>query len=335
MAGNTAVYLISGFLGSGKTTFLNRIIHAFPDNRKRMILMNEFGEMGVDGALVENDDLDMLEISKGSIFCACVKTDFIKGLMNIAQNIQPDVLIIEATGVANPSDLKRDLKLSIFKDRFQLREQFCIVDAGNFEDAYDTFVSVEKQIESATVFIVNKTDEVDAGTIQRVKQIVREHHPDPEFYETTFADIPLEKFIPESKEAGTRNVCEDELVSDKTLEAVIDKLLQDSGASMTPPDRLVSGSFVWNGEHRSQFEEMMTLIPRGMVRAKGLFETSTGSYLFNWVMGRGNFEKIMQTEKMTPRMNRIVFIGPPEAINALGKIDFRGVLQKDLHLFHL
>jgi len=335
LAGNTAVYLISGFLGSGKTTFLNRIIHAFPDNPKLMILMNEFGEMGVDGALVENDDLDMLEISKGSIFCVCVKTDFIKGLMNIAQNIQPDVLIIEATGVANPSDLKRDLKLSIFKNRFELREQFCIVDAGNFEDAYDTFVSVEKQIESATVFIVNKTDEVDAGTIQRVKQIVREHHPDPEFYETTFADIPLEKFIPEAKEAGTQNVCETELVSDKTLEAVIDKRLQDSGASMTPPDRLVSGSFVWKGEHRSQFEEMMTLIPHGMVRAKGLFETSTGSYLFNWVMGRGKVEKIMQKKKMTSRMNRIVFIGPPGAMEALGKIDFGGVLQKDLHLFHL
>ena len=119
MTGATAVYLISGFLGSGKTTFLNRIIHAFPDNRSLMILMNEFGEMGLDGALVENDELDMLEISKGSIFCVCVKTDFIKGLTNIAQNIQPDVLIIEATGVANPSDLKRDLRLSIFKNRFQ------------------------------------------------------------------------------------------------------------------------------------------------------------------------------------------------------------------------
>lgn len=335
MTGTTAVYLISGFLGSGKTTFLNRIIHAFPDNRKLMILMNEFGEMGVDGALVENDDLDMLEISRGSIFCVCVKTDFIKGLMNIVQNIQPDVLIIEATGVANPSDLKRDLKLSIFKDRFQLREQFCIIDAGNFEDAYDTFVSVEKQIESATVFIVNKIDEADAGTIQRVKQIVREHHPDPEFYESTFADIPLAKFLPEVKEAEIRNVCGAGLVSEKTLEAVIDKLLQESGASMTPPDRLVSGSFIWKGEDCGQFKEMMTLIPDGMVRAKGLFETSTGSYLFNWVMGRGNLEKIMHKKKMTSRMNRIVFIGPPEAMEALGKIDFSGVLQKDLHLFHL
>jgi G3E family GTPase len=335
MTGTTAVYLISGFLGSGKTTFLNRIIHAFPDNRKLMILMNEFGEMGVDGALIENDDLDVLEISKGSIFCVCVKTDFIKGLMHIAQNIQPDALIIEATGVANPSDLKRDLKLSIFKDRFKLREQFCIIDAGNFEDAYDTFVSVEKQIESATVFIINKTDEADAGTIQRVKQIVGEHHPNPEFYETAFADIPLATFLPEVKKPKDRDVHGAGSVSEKALEAVIDKLLQDPGASMTPPDRLASSTFLWKGTHCSQFKEMMTLIPDGMVRAKGLFETSAGAHLFNWVMGRGKVESVMRKEKMTSRMNRIVFIGTPEAMEAWAKIDFKGVMQKDLHLFQL
>jgi G3E family GTPase len=292
-----------------------------------MILMNEFGEMGVDGSLVENDDLAMLEISKGSIFCVCVKTDFIKGLMNIAQNTQPDVLIIEATGVANPSDLKRDLKLSIFQDRFQLREQFCIIDAGNFKDAYDTFTSVEKQIESATVFIINKVDEADAEVVQKVKQIVRKHHPNPDFYETTYADIPLGKFLPEVIASETRYEQRAMPVSEQAIEATIDKLLQDPGTSMTPPDRLVSGSFTWKGMDCGQFEEMMKLIPNGMVRAKGIFETSTGIYLFNWVMGRGQFEEIVQKERMTSLMNQIVFIGPPEVMEQMGRIDFGGMMQ--------
>jgi len=330
MSGTTAVYLISGFLGSGKTTFLNRIIHAFPSNRKLMILMNEFGEMGVDGSLVENDDLAMLEISKGSIFCVCVKTDFIKGLMNIAQNTRPDVLIIEATGVANPSDLKRDLKLSIFQDRFQLREQFCIIDAGNFKDAYDTFTSVEKQIESATVFIINKVDEADAGVIQKVKKIVERHHPNPDFYETTYADIPLGKFLPEVVASEIQDIQQVRPVSEEALEAAIDKLLQDPGGAMTPPDRLVSGSFVWKGTHEWQFEEMMKLIPDDMVRAKGVFKTSTGIYLFNWVMGRGQFEEIVQKERMTSLMNQIVFIGPPEVMEKMGRIDFGGTMQQVL-----
>jgi G3E family GTPase len=293
MSGATAVYLISGFLGSGKTTFLNRIIHAFPSNRKLMILMNEFGEMGVDGSLVENDDLAMLEISKGSIFCVCVKTDFIKGLMNIAQNTQPDVLIIEATGVAN----------------------------------HDTFTSVEKQIESATVFIINKVDEADAEVVQKVKQIVRKHHPNPDFYETTYADIPLGKFLPEVIASEIQDIRKVRPVSEEALEAAIDKLLQDPGGAMTPPDRLVSGSFTWKGMDCGQFEEMMKLIPNGMVRAKGIFETSTGIYLFNWVMGRGQFEEIVQKERMASLMNQIVFIGPPEVMEQMGRIDFGGMMQ--------
>lgn len=327
MPGSTAVYLITGFLGSGKTTFLNRIIQVFPSDRKLMILMNEFGDMGVDGSLIENDDLSMLEISKGSIFCVCVKTDFIKGLMNIAQDIKPDVLIIEATGVANPSDLKRDLKLSIFQDRFHLKEQFCLIDAANFKDAYDTFTSVEKQLESATVFIINKKDEADDKIIQKVKQIVRNHHPNPDFYETTYAEIPLGKFLPEVIGSETKDIRKIKPVSEEALEAAIDKLLQDPGGAMTPPDRLVSGSFIWKGMHCRQFEEMMKRIPDGMVRAKGVFEARTGVYLFNWVMGRGQFEEVVKKERMSLVMNQIVFIGSPEVMEQMGKIDFGDTMQ--------
>ena len=113
------------------------------------LLVNEFGEIGVDGTLVEGDDIDMMEISKGSIFCVCVKTDFIKGLYELNTKVQPDVLLIESTGVANPSDLKRDLKLPIFNARFDFTEQFCVIDAEHFIDAYDVYATLEKQIADA------------------------------------------------------------------------------------------------------------------------------------------------------------------------------------------
>ena len=326
MSATTAVYLITGFLGSGKTTFLNRIIQAFPKDRKLMILMNEFGDIGVDGTLVDSDDLTLLEISKGSIFCVCVKTDFIKGLMDIAQRTQPDVLIIEATGVANPSDLKRDLKLSIFQNRFQLREQFCMIDAENFEDAYDTFTSIEKQIESSTVFIINKVDLVDAGVIQKVKQIVGAHHPNPEFYETVYAEITLNKYLPEISPAENQDAGRPTHVSPQALDAFIDKLLADPQGSMTPPDRLLSVSFTWAGRDRGQFEEMIEMLPDGIIRAKGIFRTSSTTHLFNYVMGRGQIEKLVQKESMAALINQIVFIGPPEVIERMRRTDFGGTL---------
>ena len=95
MSDVTQVYLITGFLGAGKTTFLNRIINSFPKHKKLTLLVNEFGEIGIDGTLVEGEDIDMMEISKGSIFCVCVKTDFIKGLYELNTSVKPDVLLVE------------------------------------------------------------------------------------------------------------------------------------------------------------------------------------------------------------------------------------------------
>lgn len=328
MSAVTEVYLITGFLGSGKTTFLNRIIEAFPKSGKLMILMNEFGDIGVDGPLVDDDDLTMLEISKGSIFCVCVKTDFIKGLMEISQRIRPDVLIIEATGVANPSDLKRDLKLSIFQNRFQFKEQFCMIDAGNFKDAYETFTSIEKQIESATVFVINKTDLADADVIQEVKQIVRTHHPNPEFYETVYAEIPLKKYLSENIRNEAQVEGRSKPVSSQELDAFIDNLLADPGGSMTPPDRLLSVSFSWQGKVRGEFEEMIKMLPDGIVRAKGIFGTHSGTYLFNLVMGSGQINKIARKKSMSALMNKVVFIGPPEVIEKINGIDWAGAMLR-------
>ena len=192
MGNSTSVLLITGFLGSGKTTFLNRIISNFPKELKLTILMNEFGEIGIDGILVEGDDIDMLEISRGSIFCVCVKSDFIKGLYELNARIKPDILIIESTGVANPSDLRRDLQLPIFQDRFTFAEQICMIDAANFLEAFEVFASVEKQLSSSTVFIINKTDLVDADTVDKIKDLVQQHHPAPLFFETTYSNIDME-----------------------------------------------------------------------------------------------------------------------------------------------
>jgi len=324
----TAVYLITGFLGSGKTTFLNRMVNAFPRDRKLMILMNEFGDVGVDGQLIVADDVDMLEISKGSIFCVCVKTDFIRGLMDIAQRLQPDVLIIEATGVANPADLKRDLKLSIFNERFQFKEQFCMIDAKHFEDVYATFTSVEKQIESSTVFVINKVDLVDDGTVETIKSIVATHHAAPRFYESVHADIPLKPYVSEAVLSDRVPASDHQPISSKELDTVIDRLIAAPDTSMTPPDPLRSAVYVWSGADRSKLDAIGTMIPDGIARAKGVVKAGSRTLLFSYVMGRGEVMEIGPRTGTTDRMNLIVFIGSPQAIEAMACIDFNGMLRR-------
>lgn len=328
MSEKTYVYLITGFLGSGKTTFLNRIIDRFPEEKKLMILMNEFGEIGVDGTLIEGEDIDMMEISKGSIFCVCVKTDFIKGLYELSTTVRPDVLLIESTGVANPSDLKKDLQLPIFKERFQFTEQFCLIDGAHFLDAYGAFASLEKQIASSTVFIINKVDLSSAETIEQIKEVVREFHPDPSFFETTFADIPIEHFIEsvidsELQEGALQDADSAEfghVLSDDELEKFVEDLLDSPELQMTPPDLLMSVAYKWRGDDLDEIESMAQHLPAKLIRAKGFLQNQGKTYLFNFVMGDWTLEESTISEDRIEHKNVMVFIGSPETIEAIAGV---------------
>ncbi len=325
MTEKTDVYLITGFLGAGKTTLLNRIIKRFPPDKKLTLLVNEFGEVGVDGTLVEGEDIDMMEISKGSIFCVCVKTDFIKGLYELNNTVKPDVLLIESTGVANPSDLKKDLQLPIFDGRFDFKEQFCVIDAAHFIDAYQVYASLEKQIASSTVFIVNKTDLTTAQRLEETKEVIRRFHPDPQFFETTYGDIPLDRFFDidmagGEKASGPKGPAEKAALTEEELDRFIDDLLDSPDVEITPPDLLVSAAYRWNGGDIGEVRKLADRLPEGVVRAKGFVEENGATLLFNYVMGHWTLEPPTIDPARVQHKNVLVFIGPPEVIQTLEQL---------------
>ncbi len=337
MSDITRVYLITGFLGSGKTTFLNRIIDRFPKDRKLTILMNEFGEIGIDGTLVEGEDIDMMEISRGSIFCVCVKTDFIKGLYELVTKVKPDVLIIESTGVANPSDLKRDLQLPIFGKRFHFQEQFCTIDVGHFLGAYQAYASLEKQIASSSVFIINKTDLARAGEIAEIKKVICENHPAPIFYETTYSNIPFEQYfpdmMPDTPTPPPPEADESKRLSDAELEAYVEDLLNDPNLEITPPDLLVSAVYTWNGSSLDEVRQMAHDLPPNVIRSKGFVGENGQWYLFSYVMGTWSIDRTHVPEHRINNKNTLVFIGPPDVMPDIdqtmkkGNWTSRGVFQ--------
>lgn len=324
MSDITRVYLITGFLGSGKTTFLNRIIDRFPKNRKLTILMNEFGEIGIDGTLLEGEEIDMMEISRGSIFCVCVKTDFIKGLYELVTKVKPDVLIIESTGVANPSDLKRDLQLPIFGKRFLFQEQFCTIDAGHFLDAYHVYVSLEKQIASSSVFIINKTDLAKAGEIDEIKEVICESHPSPVFYETTYSNIPFEKYFPDMAPSVTAAcpIIDGDLkvLTDAEMDVYIEELLNDPEMEITPPDQLVSAVYTWSGSNLDEVRKMAQDLPANVIRSKGFVVENGVWNLFSYVMGTWSIDKTHVPEHRIKNKNMLVFIGPPDVMPAIEQV---------------
>ncbi|GAB4253918.1 MAG: GTP-binding protein [Thermoleophilia bacterium] len=325
MAHETDVYLISGFLGSGKTTFLNRLVKVVPENVRFLILMNEFGEVGLDGALVEGEDLDMLEISKGSIFCACVKTDFIKALHQIAHTVKPDVMLIETTGVANPSDLDRDLNLPIFGGVFRLRDKFCLIDAANFLDTYESFLAIEKQLAASDVFIINKVDLVEPGEIEKIKQVVRGFHPEPRFYEATYADVPFGALFRQGSLEGALTGGapgagagdEPRRLSEEELEAYIEDLLNDETAQVTPPDRLQSLVLSWPPGPEAALRIWLDGLTPKVVRAKGVVELDGSLRLLNVVNGKWSLDPYRGPAPADGVRDRLVFISRPEDIRAV------------------
>jgi G3E family GTPase len=321
MSDRTQVYLITGFLGAGKTTFLNRIIERFPKDRKMTLLVNEFGEIGVDGTLVEGDDINMMEISKGSIFCVCVKTDFIKGLYELSTSVEPDVLLIESTGVANPSDLKKDLKLPIFNNRFVFKEQFCVIDAAHFLDAYQVYASLEKQIASSTTFIINKVDLVGPEVIEEIKKVVGQFHPDPQFFETTYTDIPLDRFFDLNLAPDLNEVAQEASLpmTEEELDRFLEDMLDSPDLEITPPDTLVSTAYRWRGDNLEQVRQLARILPSAVVRAKGFVDAGKGMHIFNYVMGTWTVEPTDIPMDKIQHKNVVVFIGPPESMDGIAE----------------
>ncbi len=188
------LFLISGFLGSGKTTFLKRILSEYQD-KPLGLLVNEFGQVGIDGTLLENDDLQMVELNNGSIFCACLKDGFVNALKAFTE--QPiEMLFIENSGMGDPSSMNTLLKgLAPYLSRpYNYRGSLCVVDSPTFNKYVDIFMPVQRQIAASSLILINKTDLSDQQTIEQIKLKIKEFNPEALILNSHYADIPLEIF---------------------------------------------------------------------------------------------------------------------------------------------
>jgi G3E family GTPase len=218
-------------------------------------------------------------------------------------------------------------------------EQFCVIDAVHFLDAYGVYASIEKQIATSTVFIINKTDVASPEAIAETKRIIREFHPDPFFYDTTYADIPLGKFFdlaeqdPVDSKALKPETAEVPLLSEEELDKFIDDLLDSPDLEITPPDTLMSVAYDWNGNNLEQIRAMANALPASVVRAKGFVEEKGKMHLFNYVMGDWTIEATEVAHERIKNKNIVVFIGPPESMQDIeaasktGNWTSKGVLQ--------
>ena len=132
--GKTKLYVLTGFLGSGKTTILLKLLEQLKGHRVGVI-QNEFGKLSIDGEILRDGDIKMVELNRGSIFCTCLKLSFVQGLAEMAkQNLE--YLFVESSGWGDPSNLEEILAAAkeLAGDVFDFQGAICLVDAVNFFD---------------------------------------------------------------------------------------------------------------------------------------------------------------------------------------------------------
>ena len=192
----TAVYLITGFLGSGKTTFLKQVIDSFPDNKKLAIIQNEFAPANIDGAELcrtTDKNFELLEINNGSVFCVCLLSGFITSLNDFVTQHQPDLLLLEASGLADPISVSEMFHAPVFIDKLYLAGSICIIDALNFLKQDKLIQRIRHQVKIADVVLINKTDL--NPNLEAIQVMVNEINPFAQIKSATHCNVPIEELF--------------------------------------------------------------------------------------------------------------------------------------------
>ena len=155
---NIPTNIISGFLGCGKTTAIQYLIKQKPEAERWAVIVNEFGQIGIDGALLENDSVQIKEIPGGCL--CCVSSQLLNvGLNKIIREVKPHRILIEPTGLGHPKKLIESLTGEFYKTVLDLRAVINLLDARQLADKrymeHETFIA---QLQLADVLVANKLD---------------------------------------------------------------------------------------------------------------------------------------------------------------------------------
>lgn len=173
----TKLYLLTGFLGSGKTTLLLEMLKRL-DNKKIVVIQNEIGKISIDGEILRNDDIHMVELNRGSIFCSCLKLNFVQALADMAEK-DFEYLFVESSGIGDPSNLDEILKAVtvIAGDKYEFKGAICLADAINFENQLEEDEAVERQIKHCNMAIITKIDVTGDEGFEKVYNKIKEINP--------------------------------------------------------------------------------------------------------------------------------------------------------------
>lgn len=304
---NIPANLVTGFLGVGKTTAILQLLQARPRGERWAVLVNEFGDVGIDGAALEaasGEGVAVKEVPGGCLCCAAQVTMRV-ALTRLLREARPARLLIEPTGLGHPAGIIDTLRDEYFSKVLDLRATVCLVDPRQFADSTIADSPVyQDQLTLADVLVANKTDLATAAELHRFLVDANSRYPpkllveqtrwgklDPEWLDIEFRPDR----VPAHPDAHAEEIA---TASDESpsfpggpLHRQINKALGNTSCGWVfPPETRFELPRL---RHTfTQINQPGGAQLRGLIRAKGVFRTGREWQLMNWSEGSANFQPI-------------------------------------------
>ena len=300
------VNVLCGFLGSGKTTLARRILTERKASERLAVIVNEFGQIGIDGQILQGGSVDLIEVSAGC-FCCTLKGSLVNALEELRDKTRADRVVIEASGLSQPAELVEVLRDPAIADAVKLGPLVTVVDAKKFR-VYRKVLGqfYLDQVRRADVLLLNKADLASGSDLEDIRRELAELNPQAAVMTTERCDVELKAIMETTRP----------MVNEPSA-------LEQGLASPAPAASFVSFVIPASFEAgREQVERFFAALPETIMRAKGFMTIDGQAYLVQFAGGRLELEAGAKPKNLS-----MVFISNSEPDRDAIAAAFRGTAR--------
>src|SRR5476649_412516 len=295
--------VLTGFLGSGKTSTLGHwLTHTDLPLKRTAVIINDFGSVNVDAALLSRRQLELRSITGGCVCCQSFE-DLVAQVRTLAENPDLDLVWIETSGLADPEEVLDHLSVPELQDRTVIRRMILVVDGTDFPCSWRGRAVQEEQIRYADLILLNKTDRIDEAARQRVEISLRKINPSARIVTTRHGEV-APGLLRETGASAAASRAHDRSHDDHDHDHHHDEDLPHAASTLFLP--------LAAPVERAAFQRFLGSLPTSVFRAKGfirLAESPSQLHTFQQVRDQSEL-LLLPLESEVDLTTGLVFIGP-------------------------